>query len=241
MKVFILAHQDDEVFLLPHIINSEKKLFIYLTNGVSTGSSISKLDMRTIEAESIFENHLEVLNSQVIWWGLEKLVPEGELYKFTTEKNIRSIEELIRHQSEIVTQILTTTFEGAHQDHDAAAIISLKLTKNFLVDAIEVSTYPQWFTKVYSFRVLRPQHPASTFKFDRKKTIKLALRLMAGYKSQRATWLGLGPATIAAYTFRQYRSSRPMPVGEIRPCFYESRDRASQNEVLQFLTSSSSH
>ena len=52
MKIFLLAHQDDEVFLLPHIMNSEQKLFIYLTNGVSEGASISQLNRRILEAGS---------------------------------------------------------------------------------------------------------------------------------------------------------------------------------------------
>ena len=237
MKVFILAHQDDEVFLLPHILSSEKKLFIYLTNGVSAESSVFKLESRTAEAKYIFEKYLVKLNSEVNWWGLENCVPEGELHKFVSIENLASIQEVIKNQGERVTQILTTTFEGAHQDHDAAAVISRKLAMVFLASTVEVSTYPQWFSKFYSFRVLRPTNPLEIFKFSRLKTLMLAIRLMVGYKSQRATWLGLGPAVIATFAFRQYRSSIPKPVQVIHPCFYEFRARAFQTEVLKYLTS----
>ena len=234
---FLFAHQDDEIFALPHISNSEKKLFIYLTNGVPEGSTDIKLEKRTAEAKYVFEKYLSQLNAVASWWGLENSVSEGELHKFIRVENLASIEEVIKNQGELVTQILTTTFEGAHQDHDSAAVISRKLAKFFLVETIEVSTYPQWFSKVYSFRVLRPTNPFEIFKFSRLKTLRLAIRLMVGYKSQRATWLGLGPAVIATFAFRQYRSSIPKPVQVIHPCFYEFRARAIQAEVLRYLTS----
>jgi len=239
MKVFILAHQDDEVFLLPHILNSEKKLFIYLTNGVSEGSTELKLEIRTVEARYVFEKYLSQLNSVANWWGLENSVPEGELHKFVSVENLASIEEVIKNQGVQVTQILTTTFEGAHQDHDSAAVISRKLGSVFLVDTIEVSTYPQWFSKFYSFRVLNPRYPSESFRFERVKALQLALRLMASYKSQRATWIGLGIGTLGTYAFRKYRASCPQPVRLLYPCFYEFRGRALQSEVLEHLTSTS--
>ena len=237
MRVFILPHQDDEVFLLPHILNSEKKLFIYLTNGVSAGSSALKLESRTVEAKYVFEKYLTQLNSVANWWGLENSVPEGELHKFVSAENLASIEEVIKNQRELVTQILTTTFEGAHQDHDSAAVISRKLARVFFVNTIEVSTYPQWFSKFYSFKVLNPRYPSKSFSFNRLRTLRLALRLMASYRSQRATWIGLGPATLGAYAFRKYRTSDPQPVRFVAPCFYEFRGRAFQSEVVKCLTS----
>ena len=237
MKVFIFAHQDDEVFLLPHILNFERKLFIYLTSGVSAGSSVLILENRTTEAKDVFEKHLTHLNSIVNWWGLENSVPEGELHKFVNRENLMSLETLIRNQPEPVTEILTTAFEGAHQDHDSAAVISRRLAEIFLVEAIEISTYPQWLSKVYSFRVLHPRQPLISLKFERLRTLRMAFRLMAGYKSQRTTWLGLGPAVLATFAFRRYRSSTPRPVELIHPCFYEFRARAHQSEVLEHLTS----
>ena len=238
MKVFLLAHQDDEVFLLPHIINSEQKLFIYLTNGVSEGSSKRQLHKRTSEAEDIFQKYLARFNAHVIWWGFENCIPEGVLHRFVSKKNLANIERIIRSQGEKVTQIITTTFEGAHQDHDSAAVIARKLAKAFQVNCIEMSTYPQWFSKFYSFKVLNPSSSDEGFEFARTRTLALALKLMAGYKTQRNTWLGLGSATLGAFAFRKYRSSKPAPIAEVHPCFYEFRGRAQQSEVIQCLTKS---
>ena len=237
MKVFILAHQDDEVFLLPHILNFEKKLFIYLTNGVSVGSSALKLENRTVEAKCVFDKYLTQLNSVANCWGLENSVSEGELHKFVSIENLTSIEEVIKNQGELVTQILTTTFEGAHQDHDSAAVVSRKLAKIFQVNCIEISTYPQWFSRFYSFKVLNPKAPDEKLNFARFKTMGLALKLMVSYKTQRTTWLGLGPATLLAYAFRPYRASKPAHVATVDPCFYEFRGRSNQREVLNHLNS----
>lgn len=236
MKVFLLAHQDDEVFLLPHIMDSERKLFIYLTSGVSEGSSGLKLDRRTMEAKAVFQKYLARFNAEVIWWGLVNSIPEGLLHKFVSEENLSDIEKVIRNYGAQITQIVTTTFEGAHQDHDAAAVVSRKLAKALQVDCIEMSTYPQWFSKFYSFKVLNAHSVDAEFEFVRFRTLILALKLMVSYKTQRKTWLGLGPATIHAYALRRYRSSKPAAITDVHPCFYEFRGRAEQNKVIQCLT-----
>ena len=140
MKVFLLAHQDDEVFLLPHIMDSEKKLFIYLTSGVSEGSSELKLDRRAREANAVFQKYLAGFNAEVIWWGLENSIPEGALHKFVSKENLSDIAKVIKNQGAQITQILTTTFEGAHQDHDSAAVVSRRLAKALQVNCIEMST-----------------------------------------------------------------------------------------------------
>jgi len=237
LRVFLLAHQDDEVFLLPHIMDSEQKLFIYLTSGVSEGSSELKLEKRTAEAKAVFQKYLAGFNAQVIWWGLENSVPEGKLHTFISEENLSHIEKVIRNQDAQITQIVTTTFEGAHQDHDSAAVVSRTLAKAFQVNCIEMSTYPQWFSKFYSFKVLNPHATEEGYPFVRLRTLVLALKLMASYKTQRNTWLGLGPATLGAFAFRKYKSSKPAPVADTHTCFYEFRGRANQAEVLRYLAS----
>ena len=235
MKVFLLAHQDDEIFFLPHILDSDKKLFVYLTNGVSAGATKSKLGRRTIEAELIFKKYLEPLNSQVIWWGQMNSISEGELHKYVNQNLIDELGKIIITQGREVTALITTAFEGAHQDHDSATVIVRKLNEIFQVATIEMSTYPQWFSNLYSYKVLNPRIPKAIFRFNRIKVLLLAIRLMTSYRTQLRTWMGLGLATLCAYSFRVYRSSSPSPLVLIQPCFYEYRRRASQSEVLKCL------
>lgn len=235
MKVFLLAHQDDEIFFLPYLLGLDKKLIIYLTNGVSAGSSQSKLESRSLESELVFKKYLSKFNVQVLWLGLQNSIPDGNLHTFICEDFLAKIQESIEQVSEPVSMILTTTFEGAHQDHDSAAVISRQFANLLVVPVIEISTYRQWLTRIYSFKVLKPQFPLKELHFRRLKTSVVAFRLMLAYKTQKKTWMGLGPATLISYIFRGYQPASPQPVGVLQKCFYSFRGRATQEEVLHKL------
>lgn len=235
MKIFVLAHPDDEVFFLPHIFNSSQKLFMYLTNGVSETATLAQLNRRSLEAKSIFQNLIANSNSEVVWWGLENSISDGKLHTHVNVELIEEIHKVVMQQGVQVTQILTTTFEGAHQDHDSAAVIARGLAAKFQVEIIEMSTYPQLLKKMYSFKVLRPKSFKKTFKFNRLKILKVAIRLMIRYRTQWLTWLGLGVSILSVYAFRKYRSSEPIQIQTVNPCFYEFRGRANQADVLRNL------
>lgn len=237
MRIFLLAHPDDEIFLIPYILSPEKKLFIYLTNGVTTNSPVHQRADRIYEARLIFNECLVRHNSRVEWWGVNKRVSDGELYKHVNEKNIESIRLSIINLNEPISLILTTAFEGAHQDHDASAVISRILAQRLRVQIMEISTYPQWFSKIYSFRVLRPRNRLKPQDLDRFPVLDLAVKLMRLYKSQRKTWIVLGPAVLFSFAFRKYYPSSPQPIGKLKLCFYEFRGRAKQEEVLYELSS----
>ena len=235
MKLFLLAHQDDEVFFVPHLLTEERKLIVFLTCGVASRIQPAILMERTEEAKCIFEKHLAPLNSEVIWMGLDNVIPEGELHKYINHELVVEIIELIQSRRFEITEVLTTTFEGAHQDHDSAAVIARRIAKELQVEVVEISTYPQWFSHFYSFKVLSPKYPNIKFNFNRLKSLLLALKLMSSYKTQRRTWLALGLGVLWVYGFRPYASSRPMAIGTINSCFYELRERRKQTEVLRSL------
>lgn len=238
MKVFIFAHQDDEIFALPYVFNLEEKLFFYLTNGVSANADGKALRSRSLEAKEVFERHLSGLNAEVNWWGQEHSIPEGELHKFVSRESILQVARIIRERSAKNVQLVTTTFEGAHQDHDASAIFSRELGKVLGVEVIEVATYRQWLPQIYSFRVMKPRQRNQKIDFPRGKVLALAIKLIWGYRTQRITWLGLAMATITTYAFRTYYSARPVQASRIKRCFYETRGRSQQTEVLDHLNAS---
>ena len=235
MKLFILAHQDDEVFFIPHLLTEDRKLMFFLTCGVASEIQSMELSERTEEAKFIFEKHLAPLNSEVVWFGLGSMIPEGKLHNYVSQELVVEIIELIKSRSFEVTEVLTTTFEGAHQDHDSSAVIARRIAKELEVEVVEISTYPQWFSHFYSFKVLSPKIPDVKLDFDRLKSLLLALKLMSSYKTQRRTWLGLGLGVLWVYGFRSYMSSMPMAPGTLNACFYELRKRTKQTEVLRSL------
>jgi hypothetical protein len=206
-----------------------------MTCGVASEIQSVALLERTEEARFIFEKYLAPLNSEVVWLGLDNMIPEGELHNYINHELVIEIIELIKSRSFEVTEILTTTFEGAHQDHDSSAVIARRIAKELQVEVVEISTYPQWFSHFYSFKVLSPKIPDVKFNFNRLRSLLLALKLMSSYKTQRRTWLGLGLGVLWVYGFRSYVSSRPMALGTINACFYELREKTKQTEVLRSL------
>jgi LmbE family N-acetylglucosaminyl deacetylase len=235
VKVFILAHQDDEIFFLPHILGSEKKLFIYLTNGVPRSATLKELNERTLEAKLVFQNLMACRNSIVVWWGLENSISDGELHKHLGKDLVIRLSEVLLQQGVQVSKLFTTSFEGAHQDHDSAAAIARKLAESFQVELVEMSSYPQRFPNFYSFRVLKPESPREVFKFNRLEVLLFAFRLMILYRTQSITWFGLGTSIFGVYAFRKYKSSNPLQIQILNPCLYEFRGRAKQSDVLHYL------
>ena len=236
MKLFLLAHPDDEIFVLPYLIGDEKKLLVYLTNGVSAEAEPSVLCKRTEEARITFEKHIATLNSEVLWWGVCNMIPEGELHKFLNTTLITEIQNIVKSSEWKFTEVVTTTFEGAHQDHDSAAVIARRIAKEEKLKLNEISTYPQWHPQFYSFRMLSPKYPDKEIAIKRVKVIVLASKLMWSYKSQRRTWIGLGLPLLWAYGFLPYRTSKSREVGPINSCLYEFRSRREQSEVLRSLS-----
>ena len=140
----------------------------------------------------------------MVWWGLENSISDGRLHTRVNVELIGELHKVILQQGVQVTQFLTTTFEGAHQDHNSAAVIARRLAAKFQVEIIEMSTYPQLLTKIYSFKVLKPKSFQKTFRFNRVKILVAATRLIMRYRTQGLTWLGLGISTLSVYAIRNY-------------------------------------
>jgi hypothetical protein len=232
----LFAHADDEIFALPFIDNSDSKLIIYLTD---RPYSEAKSKIILGESKLMFQKYLLPLNCHVIWWGEMRKIKDGELHEFTSETEINSLLKAIKSKlndlgaKTQIESIFCTAFEGAHQDHDSAAYISRAIGKKLNIQPIEISTYPQKYKNFYSFRVLNPVNPRHEFEFDRKRVAHLAFRMILGYKTQRTTWLGLGPWVIYRYLFKRFRDVTPTEISLQSPCFYEFRGRIEQSEVIK--------
>ena len=212
-----MAHQDDEIFMLPFIDDSTPKIIIYLTSGVSRDASQAEIEIRHLESQKILEEYLRPRNCTAVWWGNKNSHPEGELHMFSGPDEIKLLFSYIKTLYMNVTEIVTTAFEGAHHDHDSA-------------------TYPQKFKNLYSYQVLTPKFPRKVINsYSRKRVTLLAIHLIYAYKSQRLTWLGLGVQAVFNYAFKSFKVSETLPITFQSPCFYEYRGRANQKIVLSYL------
>lgn len=66
MKLILLAHQDDEIFMLPFIYYPDPKLIIYLTSGVSKTASIKEKLARHHESKNIYDKFLKKHNIRIV-------------------------------------------------------------------------------------------------------------------------------------------------------------------------------
>lgn len=234
-KFFFLAHYDDEIFALPLLSKDEKNCFIFLTNGVGeTQTSVSEAT-RYSEAMANIHSKFENLDIECIAIGRHLGIWEGSLYERISE--VVENFQIKRILAKVTSQdcIITTTFEGAHQDHDACCILSRRLGETYQLNVIELSTYPQRYKSIYSFSVMRPTIKHKKIPRRRVQNASWAIRLIIGYKTQRRTWIGLGIPVIFSYLFNSFYTCKPLAPVYLEKCFYEYRGRAKQSKVLTIL------
>lgn len=235
-KYFLLPHYDDEILMLPLFDSEEKNFLIYLTNGISRSKNDESEIERFREAIGNLRTQLKNFQIEIICLGKQLQIYEGQLHNHLHQVDNDATLSSILKNAQREDVLVTTTFEGAHQDHDAASILSRKYATKFGINLVEVSTYPQVLKGIYSFSVMRPRHRLSQIPFRRLRIVSLALNLMIGYRTQRRTWLGLGFQTLFSYLFLEFFTSKPMNLRIIEKCFYEFRRREEQSEVFQKLS-----
>ncbi|HEY6139021.1 MAG TPA: PIG-L family deacetylase [Thermoanaerobaculia bacterium] len=168
-KLFVFAHQDDEVAIAPRIAREvaagERVVCAFLTDGGAPA-------VRDAESRAVLES-LGVRD--VIFVGL----PEGRL--------VEHLEEAFQAIGGDPDEIITLAWEGGHQDHDAAHLVALALAIARGVRCIE---FPLYHGRRRPYRVLAPLRIGETRRLSMREVWRRAM-LCWRYPSQRRTWLGL--------------------------------------------------
>jgi LmbE family N-acetylglucosaminyl deacetylase len=167
-KLYVFAHQDDEVAIAPRIARDvaagARVVCAFLTDGGAPA-------VRDEESRAV----LASLGVQdVIFLGL----PEKALVEHLDEAYgaIENIE---------ADEILTLAWEGGHQDHDAAHLVALALAIARGVPCREFPLYRGYF------RVLSPLRAGGRWLLSPREVAMRAM-LCWRYPSQRRSWLWLG-------------------------------------------------
>jgi LmbE family N-acetylglucosaminyl deacetylase len=200
--LFLLAHQDDEVFVVPRISyelsRGARPLFIYLTSGVAEDPSENERDNESRACLT----RLGVEDEQIIFLGTESRIPDGCLVNHL-EQCFLSLVEKTRDYT--FDEIYTPSWEGGHQDHDAAFLLGLALARRLnLEDSVwQFYLYNGFRTRGRFFRVSCPL-PVACRRRQRKLNLFegiLTLKSIFAFKSQRKTWLGLLPQILIHVLF----------------------------------------
>jgi len=222
-SLVLLAHRDDEIFLLPFLLNNGSVEIIYLTNAMNEKSRHSE----SKKAIAYLNRHTSVRELVI-----SKTALDGSLHNSLNYDLVKNLLEIINSSGS--TQIATLDYEGGHQDHDAAAVLSLVVSRLAQLELSLFPTYRKSNHSIFPYQVMSTSY--KTFS-ERNFTIlyfKVAMRLIFIYRSQWKTWLGLGPFILKSYLGRHtyYRNGIDLDFCWLDNCFYHNRNRENQNSVF---------
>ncbi len=232
--IVCIPHPDDEIFALPlfqNFPNLDFKL-IQLTNGDPLGDPYM-IQRRSKE----FDRSIEFLRKQGYRVSKAEInfagkVFDGSLYK--SDVNL-ILNELMDYVDLIKpTYVFAPAFEGGHQDHDAAALISYLLAEHCKSKIVHFSTYRASRFVFPLFITMRPREAKLRYPHRRIYTSYIALRLILVYRSQFSTFAFLGLPIIISYLFRSWFSSSESSPEKIHTFLYEQRSTATSDDLEDF-------
>lgn len=231
-RLVLLAHPDDEMLCLPFLIEQGAKefqqdFFVYLTvNSLAEG--------RVNESRKA----VELLDKVVRKSELVKLdfsLRDGLSWQDFKTEDLCSLSRVV--QDLHIDTILTFAYEGGHQDHDLANVISKALQKKCDVNVIEFSGYRK-HSSIPFFVVCSPVFKVSRVVFSRLKALRLFFSLAMIHKSQFRVWCLLSPPIVgklltSSIFTTQTKPSFSSPNGVKH--LYELRGKAQRGSVESAL------
>jgi LmbE family N-acetylglucosaminyl deacetylase len=209
--LFLLAHQDDEMFAAPRMLQESRGgaevHCLFLTDGASRGVSSS---IRDAESRRVL-NRLGVADAAIGFIGSREAIPDGRL----VEHLDRAHEEVAKHLAGIrFDTVFCLAWEGGHQDHDAAQLLALAFaTERGIADRLwEIPAYHATRTLFRVFAPLR-RRPA-VFERIRLGDALRIIALVRHYRSQWTSWVGLLPGYMLRVAL--LRRAAAVPVEPLR-------------------------
>jgi LmbE family N-acetylglucosaminyl deacetylase len=227
-RLVVLAHPDDEMLCLPFLLDEttpsgQVDHFLYLTfNSLSEGRK-----RECVRAVRILDQ--EIRESRLV--EFESVLRDGHSWKDFKIGDINEFFHLLQFLD--IDSILTFAYEGGHQDHDFAHVISIVLQSAYHHEIIEFSGYRK-HEKFPLFVACMPVIKLFRVSFPRAKALKLFLRLAATHKSQMRVWTMLSPPIMLNLIFGSTYATRSalITTNPIKGVFlYEIRGKAKRESV----------
>ena len=186
--LLLLAHPDDELFLLPILICESDLTVLYLSNFIRLQNSTEFLTTQFPKVHFLQIDDL-LFNDGAISQEFEEM----SLQRLVHFLNKENFDRLISHN-----------FENSHQDHDAVAAICERIQREGNLDTL--------FTNLYAFRdgskwlVRVRENPYSIdsksvlhWTAGRGELIWLCLKGFVAYRREWRVWMHLGPSLLWSY------------------------------------------
>ncbi len=236
--LLVVAHQDDEVFILSrlikHLENGADVKIVWTSHSISDGEDYRK--QRISESKNamgligISLNNLCFLN-----------LPDGETYKYPNEIKEKLEDILLKYKPSIV---YIPAYEGGHIDHDICHFITVRSIKilGLKNEIIEFPLYNAYESSIFPFRI-RSIYPGLDTVCNKlsESEFKYVKEIWDIYKSQHSRFglfmdLTIGIKKTFGYEFYRdlplYDYTKPPVNGKIA---YEKYLNASFNDFLKVV------
>jgi LmbE family N-acetylglucosaminyl deacetylase len=227
VSIFLLPHQDDELFLAPIIKDAKQLRFPVVVVYLTDGAAGARPDIRNAESRQVLRALGVDVAQEVVFLGQEIGVPDGFIDQHFVRIH-RALVELAGRYSG-VTAIYAPAWEGGHPDHDAAHTLAVGLcsacgvgTLAFQVPFYRKSPYPLLSLAVWA--PLPANGPVAWISVGRRERLKTFL-MIRFFPSQLKYFVNLGPLMLVNI---MTRSGVPLQ----RATLARLRERPTQNRLL---------
>lgn len=214
--LILLAHQDDEYFAAPWIVEELRAgndvACVYLTDGGS------RTDPAVRNAESLrVLQSLGVKPELIAFLGGISGIPDGALPMHLPQAKA-ALDGWLERSRYPVDRMYSPDYEGGHADHDAVYILAALLAnaRGITGDAWSFALYNACGCPRPAFRALRllkkPGYRSMRYSLPRALSFALLCR---HYPSQRRTWLGLFPESFLRRVTLRAEWVNPIDLGRV--------------------------
>jgi hypothetical protein len=210
-RIYLFAHQDDEVFVLPRIrqdiAEGREVNCVFLTGGRDSRSQRRR-------DESLRVLTKIGLRSDGLWFvGDELEIPDGRLIENAARATVLLRQRWVRLST--VDTIYVPAWEGGHHDHDACCWIGSELAIgcSSLPEVLQFPLYngeglPSRFYRVVT--PLRRQRRGARRRRISFADLRAILVAILAYRSQRVAWAGLAPLMLLTLLMRRAEILMPL-------------------------------
>lgn len=193
--VVLLPHMDDEVFIIPYLVELEKTSAndIHILFLTKSEGRLNKYKHGVREAESTKMLKKIVPRCKIQFLGT--LLQAEDLSLHTSLDQIFKF--LLKNIDQDCNLVISPHYEGGHIDHDSTSILAMKIAGEFKAPLHTFNLYSGRKLNRVLFKVAKPTELNEVIKIRvRRDSFKYIISIPFIYKSQIQTWIGIYPSLV---------------------------------------------